>query len=91
MLEIQRNFLSPKGQSRGHSLCEAILLLPSGEAVESSYMPPAESHRAFQALLHAHSCSGSLPLIYSLLGNLKKMMLRVQRAPRLNTLRAKAA
>ena len=51
----------------------------------------AEAHRAFKALLLSHFCSGSVSLIYSFLGKLRKMMLRVQKAASLNTLWAKAA
>ena len=50
----------------------------------------AEAHRAFKALL-SHFCSGSVSLIYSFLGKIRKMMLRVQKAASLNTLWAKAA
>ena len=37
VFEIQRNFLSPKCQSRGSSFCEAILFSPSLEALKVLY------------------------------------------------------
>lgn len=93
MLEIPRNFLSLKGLEAGVTSCvkPPRSHLPRKPYLDSAYMPLADAHRAFKALLLSHFRSGSLSLIYSFLGKLKKMMLRVQKAPSLNTLWAKAA